>query len=215
MENKTFYNTKINFHYWKKGEIMYYQNKLKKIIKNANISQKQIALKCNISDKTISNMINGKYKTFNKEINEKICNICNVDIRTLTIAHDLDMISNEFNIFLNQIFDGFNQTVELEHGKNMKELSEKIRNNDLVSFILYMLDSDNSLSHKNNNIDYEINTNIVNIIKKEDEHIILDNDKLEPIIPKNSKLYIDYKATPIINDIVYITKLDGTKEKGK
>ena len=168
---------------------MSYGKLLQKIIADANLTYKEVAEKCTANGKKIdpsyiSKLVNGKIISPSDQITKMIAEVCGVNPNKLIIEGYVDKAPNEIKKFIDdiRISTQFSHLDSIENNRDIYERS--LENQSIAEFILDF----NAANFTNNN-------SVIGGIPFED-------DSMEPLIPKGSKLIISkFKDNPqnIIN----------------
>lgn len=185
---------------------------LDKAIQNSSLTSKEIIEKCQdnfnvkLSDSYLSQLKTGKQKNPSPEISIALANILGLDEKLLLIESQLENIPEEITEFLNIIYMASSDTVESPSSTSLAE------------FIIMVKDNyDNEhLKSPNRKLSLKDVFGFLNKLKEINENyrLKIDNDSMEPIIPRNSRVkYISHTKDSSYNSMDLIIFTDFKRKK--
>lgn len=170
---------------------MSFSEVLDKAIQNSSLTSKEIIEICQddfnvkLSDSYLSQLKTGKQKNPSAEISIALAKILGLDEKLLLIESQLENIPEEITEFLNIIYMASSDTVESPSSTSLAE------------FIIMVKDNHENELFKSPNKHFSLKDvfGFFNKIKEANENyrLNIDNDSMEPIIPRNSRIkYISH-----------------------
>lgn len=187
---------------------------LRNMIADANITQEELSNRCKelgtpISRGQINKILNNKAPAPGEYISRSIAKICNVDDRELVLEGYLEKAPKEFiellNKFQNMLSEiGLYYVAPILNEEQKNIIKEIYKRETLAQTILDILNSDDIVKIDSNSMKFEDKESQTKIIVKDFSCITMEDDSMEPRIPKESKLRIKIQEKYKNGDIVLI-----------
>lgn len=198
---------------------MPYNKVLRDVIDNSNYKNKQIIEELekeniHIDKSYLSKLLNGKLSAPREEISRAIAKICNADERLLILEAYLDKAPQEIKdifYFLKKsitvsITPIFSNITDVLDTNTLKLLDEQIKQEPLSDFLISLLDfkENDTMDFLNGNLSVSSNVDNFTFQMEEPISFLVNNDDMEPVIHKNSKITLEIPDEYKNGDIVAV-----------
>lgn len=193
---------------------MPYTRLLNNIVAESNLSYKEIAEKCTqlgtkIDPSYISKLLAGKCKVPSEKVSRAIAKACNYDETYLVIEGYVDTAPKEikdilYNLKTMTTLSSINFFSNTTNKEDIELLIDTLNNEPISDFLANFLhNQENSIfKFEKNNLKIYSKLNNITFQLKEPLSLLITNDDMYPIIPKNSKVIISIKDKYKNGDII-------------
>ena len=193
---------------------MPYTRLLNNIVAESNLSYKEIAKKCTemgtkIDPSYISKLLAGKQKVPSEKISRAIARACNYDEKYLVIEGYVDGAPKEIKDILYKLrevtaLSSINLLSDITNKETVEIILETIKSKPISEFLVNFL-------YEQQNSDFELKKNSLEISSKMENFTLelknpvflsIEDDNMNPIIPKNSEIIISIQEKYNNGDIL-------------
>lgn len=191
----------------------------KKGLTQGKVSEECKKLNAPISRGQLNKIVSGKANPPEEKVTRALAKICDLDERKLVFEGYLEKAPKELKDFFNKLQD-FLLDFSLDFLENdLKEellknncaeskelLKEEYKKSTLTNLIIDILDMDDSIKNYDNIFGTEIVNKDIQLIQKEKPYITMEDDSMENMIPKGSKMRLKILNKYKNGDIVLVQK---------